>query len=131
MVSPDADEADSALTYFTVLLQDRLESLFECQRLTVYWETEEDHVTVHKTSLEHRLILNAGAYDVSARLTEERLVVDAGWVARKNPDLIIRAVPAGVLGTGVYSAEAAETRIPRAARVFSPQMPSAVRPFAF
>ena len=55
------------------------------------------------------MILDSGCYDVSARLTEERLAVDAGWVARKNPDLIIRAVPAGVLGTGVYSAEAAET----------------------
>ena len=76
---PDAEAADSALTYYTVLLQDRMGSLFECQRANVYWETAQDHVTVHKTSPEHALILQSGAYDVSSRLLPENLLVDDGW----------------------------------------------------
>ena len=107
-VSRDAKEADSAMSYFTVLLQDRTGSLFECQRLNVYWETPEDHVTVFRTSPEHSLILNAGAYDVSARLLEENLRVDDGWIGRKNPGVIVKAVDSGVLGAGVFSADAAE-----------------------
>ena len=107
-VSEDAEEADSAMTYFTVLLADRMGSLFECQRMNVYWETAEDHVTIFKTSPEHTLILNAGAYDVSARLLKENLRVDDGWIARKNPDVIVKVVGSAVLGTGVTSAAAAE-----------------------
>lgn len=89
---PDAEAADSALTYYTVLLQDRMGSLFECQRANVYWETAQDHVTVHKTSPEHALILQSGAYDVSSRLLPENLLVDDGWVVRKNPQVIVKVV---------------------------------------
>ena len=106
-VSEDAAEADSAMTYYTVLLQDRTGSLFECQRMYVYWETAVDHTTVFKTSPEHSLILDAGAYDVSARLLEGNLRVDDGWVVRKNPDVIVKAVDRSVLGTGTASADAA------------------------
>ena len=102
-VSEDAAEADSAMTYYTVLLQDRMGSLFECQRLNVYWETTEDHVTVFKTSTEHNLILNAGAYDVSSRLLAENLHVDDGWICRKNPGVIVKTVDGSVLGPGVTS----------------------------
>ncbi len=98
-VSDDAEEADSAFTYFTVLLQDRMGTLFECQRLNVYWETAQDHVTVHRSSPEHALILNAGCYDVSARLLSENLLVDDGWVARKNPGVIVKMVDSGALGS--------------------------------
>lgn len=107
-VSEDAEEADSAMTYYTVLLQDRMGSLFECQRLEVYWETTEDHVTVYKTSPEHELILQAGAYDVSGRLLVENLRVDDGWISRKNPGMIVKAVDRSVLGTGVVSTGAAQ-----------------------
>ena len=107
-VSEDGKEADSALTYYSVLLRERTESLFECQRLNVYWETSADHMTVHKSSPEHVLILNAGAYDVSARLLEKNLRVDDGWVGRKNPDVIVKAVDGSVLGTGVHSASSAQ-----------------------
>ena len=107
-VSGNAEEADSAMTYYSVLLQDRAGSLFECQRQTVYWETAEDHVTVHKSSAEHSLILGAGAYDVSARLLPENLHVDDGWIGRKNPGVVVKVVESGVLGAGVSSAGAAE-----------------------
>ena len=86
-VSEDAAEADSAMTFYSVLLQERTDSLFECQRMNVYWETKEDHRTVFKTSAEHQLMLKAGAYDVSARLMEPNLHVDDGWSVRKNPGL--------------------------------------------
>ena len=106
-VSEDAAEADSAVTFYSVLLQDRMGSLFECQRLNVYWETKEDHVTVFKTSPEHNLILEAGAYDVSARLLETNLRVDDGWIGRKNPGVIVKVTERGALGSGVTSAETA------------------------
>lgn len=107
-VSEDADRAESALTYFTVLLEDRGGALYECQRAALYWETAEDHVTVHKSSPEHALILGAGAYDVSARLLAENLRVDDGWVVRKNPQVIVKIADSSVLGGSVRSAAAAE-----------------------
>lgn len=107
-VADGAEEADSAMTYFTVLLAERTGSLFECQRKNVYWETAGDHVTVFKASPEHALILRAGAYDVSARLLEENLRVDDGWISRKNPGVIVKTVDRGVLGAGVSSTAEAQ-----------------------
>ncbi len=100
----DAEMADSAFRYFSVLLKERSESLYACKRLNLYWETAEDHVTVYKASKEHQLILDAGAYDVSARLLEENLRVDDGWVQRKNPEIIVKIVPDSVLGASVVNA---------------------------
>lgn len=108
-VSEDAEEADSAFTYYSVLLQDRLGSLFECQRLNVYWETAGDHLTVFRSSPEHALILEAGANDVSSRLLEGNLHVDDGWIGRKNPGIIVKVVNRSVLGTGVSSPDAARS----------------------
>ncbi len=108
-VADDAKPAETAADYYRVLLADRTGTLMECQRLYVYWETDSEWRTVYRTSPEHRMILDSGCYDVSGRLSAERLQVDAGWVVRKNPDVIVRAVPAGILGSGVFTAEAAET----------------------
>lgn len=107
-VSESGETAESVLKYYTVLLQDRSKSLFECKRQYVYWEKSSDHLTIYKTSSEHRMILNAGAYDVSSRLQEENLVVDDGWVLRKNPGLIVKIVESSVLGSSVSSVQAAE-----------------------
>ncbi len=107
-VSEDAEAADSALSYYNVLLRDRLDSLFECQRLTIYWETAQDHITIHRSSAEHTLILDAGAYDASARLLPENLRIDDGWVVRKNPGVIVRVVDSSILGTGVHTTAAAK-----------------------
>ncbi len=106
-VSEDGETAESAFTYYTVLLHERMGSLFECKRLSVYLETEEDHVTVHKSSPEHKMIADAGLYDVSARLLPENLRVDDGWVARKNPGVIVKLVDGSVLGAGASSDDAA------------------------
>ena len=107
-VSQQADAADSALTYYNALLEDRLGTLFECKRLYAYWETADDHTTVHKTSPEHALLLDAGVYDVSSRLLAENLRVNDGWIARKEPGVIIKAVDKSVLGGGVSSESAAK-----------------------
>lgn len=107
----DAAMADSAFRYYTVLLKERSESLYACKKLNLYWETAEDHVTVYKTSDEHQLILNAGAYDVSARLLLENLKVDDGWVCRKNPEIMVKIVPRSILGGGVPSAAAAAAEL--------------------
>ena len=97
-VSEDAEAADSAMRYYTALLRDRTESLYECKRVNIYLETARDHVTIHKTSPEHGLITDAGAYDVSARLLAENLRVDDGWVMRKNPQVIVKLTDPGTLG---------------------------------
>ena len=102
-VDSAADVADSAQQYYTALLRDRLDTLFECKRLNLYWETVDDHVTVYKTSPEHALILAAGVYDVSARLLEENLRVDDGWICRKAPDVIVKIVNGDTLGRGAMS----------------------------
>ena len=102
-VSADAPAAESAMTYYTVLLSDRLKSLYECKRQTVYLETPQDHVTVFKTSQEHEWLLSAGVYDASSRLLAENLRVDDGWIERKNPDVIVKLVPSSILGAGAVS----------------------------
>ena len=107
----DAEMADSAFRYYTVLLRERSESLYVCKKLNLYWETAEDHVTVYKTSDAHQLILDAGAYDVSARLLPENLKVDDGWVCRKNPEIIVKIVPRSVLGGNVLNAAPAAAEL--------------------
>lgn len=107
-VADDAEIADTAIYYYQTLLSDRLSSLFECQRLYIYWETPESYRTVFKTSQEHQLILDAGAYDVSAKLLEENLTVDDGWVQRKNPGAIVKVVSSQVLGYDVSGTSAAQ-----------------------
>lgn len=102
------ETADSAMTYYETLLADRLGSLFECQRLYVYWETAEDHVTVHKSSQAHQVILNAGAYDCASKLAADALTVDDGWIARKNPSAVVKIVDSSVLGSGVFSTAGAK-----------------------
>ncbi len=103
--------ADSVQTYYLTLLSDRVGELFECKRLYVYWETEEDHRTVYKDSAEHRIIVGAGAYDVSAKLLEENLTVDDGWISRKNPDAVVKVTERETLSQGetVCSALAARS----------------------
>lgn len=108
-ISADAEAAESALTYYSVLLQDRVRSMYECKKLNLYWESAEDHVTVHKSSPEHALIQKSGAYDVSSRLLAENLQVDDGWVVRKNPQIIVKIVDARVLGNHVTISAGAET----------------------
>lgn len=91
-----ADEgrvADSVLQYYQTLLMTKANTLFECQRLYVYWETAQDHVTVHKTSVVHTVITLAGGYDVAAKRQEDALLVDDGWISRKDPGCVVKVLP--------------------------------------
>lgn len=96
-VSDEARKADSMLQYYQTLLTSRLQTLFECQRLYVYWETADEHMTVFKASPEHAVILLAGGYDVSAKRQADRLLVDDGWISRKNPGCVVKTVSQDVL----------------------------------
>ena len=103
----DAEEADAYLTFYSVLLEERLGSLFECKRPDLYWETAEPLRTVFRLSPEHQWILQSGCYDVSARLLEENLTVAPDWVVRKNPGVIVKVADRSVLGFGVSDPSAA------------------------
>ncbi len=109
--SDDAPEAENMLQYYNALLDSRLGDLFECKRLDVYMESEEDYVTVFKNSPGHRLILQAGAYDVSAKLLEDDLTISDDWLARKNPGAFIKIVDSSVLGSGISSSASARAAV--------------------
>ena len=85
--------------------------LYECQKGYIYFETVEEYKTVNRTSPEHTLILESGGYNVAEKLRDEALTVEADWVIRKNPTLIVKCVAADLLGEGVTdTAAAAELR---------------------
>ena len=109
-VDESGEIADSVQTYYLTLLSDRVGELFECKRLYVYWETEEDHRTVFRDSPEHRIITGAGAYDVSAKLLEENLTVDDGWISRKNPDAVVKVTERERLPEGAAVCDALAAR---------------------
>ena len=95
--------ADSVMDYYAALLSAQLGTLFECHRLYVYFECEDDYQTVNRMSEENQLILDAGAYNAAAKRKEGSLVVTDEWVIRKNPGAIVKCVGADVLGDGVLS----------------------------
>jgi len=95
---------ETSFTYYSVLLNERVSTLFECKKLYIYLEQSQDYLTVHKSSPEHSVILTAGAYDVSQRLLEENLTVTPGWISRKSPDAAIKLVSRGTINTAPVSA---------------------------
>ena len=98
--------ADSALQYYRLLLEERTNSLFECKRKLCYLEMPEKYVTIQKSGQMHALLSKAGIYSASARLKENDLIVDAGWIVRKNPDMVVKIVPSGFLRNGSGKADA-------------------------
>lgn len=107
--SESGEIANDVQTYYQVLLISRFMSLFECEKLYIYWETEDDYSTVYKISPEHQLMIGAGGYDVASKLLEGNLLVDDEWIGRKNPDVIVKMVAPSVLGNGVQSTTAAQS----------------------
>ena len=99
--SEEAPEAETVMQYYQALLAQRTSDLFECKKLDLYWESPEDYTTVHKSSSAHKVIQLAGAYDVSAKLQEDDLVIDDGWLQRKNPGAIVKCVDSSLLGQGI------------------------------
>ena len=109
------DDGDGTLgiiiDQYTGILNRGLGSLFECQRVYVYLERLDDFHTVNRNSFEHNLIIESGGHNAAARRGNDALLVDADWVVRQNPEIIIRIVSTDVLGPGVTStAQAAAVR---------------------
>jgi len=93
---------------YTGILSRGLGSLFECQRVYVYLERLESLHTVNRNSFEHSLIVESGGSNVGWRRGNDSLVVDAEWIVRQNPELIIRTVNTSILGPGIASTTQAE-----------------------
>jgi len=89
------------LDHHVGILNRGLGSLFECQRLYVYFEHLADFHTVNRSSAEHSLIIDSGGFNAAARRGNDSLVVDEAWVQRQNPAVIIRTVSSGILGSNV------------------------------
>lgn len=91
----------------TEYLDAGLGSMYECQKGYVYLETTDDFTTINRSDARHRLILDAGGYNCGDKLLDNALTVDAGWVLRKNPAVMVKCVGSDVLGSGVSDSAAA------------------------
>lgn len=91
----------------TEYLDAGLGSMYECQKGYVYLETTDDFTTVNRSDARHRLILDAGGYNCGDKLLADKLTVDAGWVLRKNPAVMVKCVGSDVLGAEVSDTTAA------------------------
>lgn len=91
----------------TEYLDAGLGSMYECQKGYVYLETTDDFTTVNRSDARHRLILDAGGYNCGDKLLTDKLTVDAGWVLRKNPAVMVKCVGSDVLGAEVSDSAAA------------------------
>jgi hypothetical protein len=60
-----------------------------------------DFQTINRASPLHALIIDSGGFNAAGRRGNDALTVDAAWVQRQNPSLIIRTVPSDILGPGV------------------------------
>lgn len=91
----------------TEYLDAGLGSMYECQKGYVYLETTDDFTTINRSDARHRLILDAGGYNCGDKLLTDKLTVDAGWVLRKNPAVMVKCVGSDVLGAEVSDTTAA------------------------
>ncbi|MCL1787552.1 MAG: hypothetical protein FWG38_06160, partial [Defluviitaleaceae bacterium] len=57
----------------------------------------------------HDLIIDSGGFNAAGRRGSDALTVDAAWVQRQNPSLIIRTVPADILGPGITDTSRAQS----------------------
>ena len=89
------------LDHHTGVLSRGLGSLFECQRLYVYFEHLTDFHTVNHSSPLHALIIDSGGFNAAVRRGNDALTIDAAWLQRQNPSLIIRTVTSDILGRNV------------------------------
>jgi len=96
------------LDHHAGILNRGLGSLFECQRLYVYFEHLADFYTVNRSSPQHALIIDSGGFNAAARRGNDALIVDADWVQRRNPAVIIRTVSPDILGRNITDTSRAQ-----------------------
>jgi len=92
----------------TGLLSSGVGSLFECQRMYVYFEHLQDFHTINRNSPQSELITNAGGFNAAARRGNDSLVVDAEWLMRQNPQVFVRTVSSDILGRNISATTRAE-----------------------
>ena len=88
---------------YSGLLSEGLGTLFECHIPYVYAELEADYQTGNRKSALHTLIIESGGYNTAEKLTDSAQTVDAGWVIRKNPEILVKFVNPSILGSTVSS----------------------------
>lgn len=91
----------------TELLCQGLGTLYECQIVYVYLELSTEYQTVNRHGEEHQVILDSGGYNVAEKRGDDNLIIDDGWILRKNPGVIIKCVDKNVLGAGIHDTSAA------------------------
>lgn len=91
------------------ILAQGIGSIFDCQRLYVYFEDMRPYHTVNRFMAGHRLILDAGGHNIAAMRGNNALEVDTAWVQRRNPAVIVRTVGSNVLGANVTTTIHAQT----------------------
>ena len=95
---------------YTGLLSEGLGTLFECHIPYVYAELEIDYQTGNRQSPLHTLIIESGGYNTAEKLTDSAQTVDAGWVTRKNPELLVKFVTPSILGADVNNIQVAAAK---------------------
>jgi iron complex transport system substrate-binding protein len=88
--------------YFTIINQ-RLSSIPECERPTVYFEGSTDYSTVGNTSGGDSLIRMAYGNNIAGSLGEPWPVVSPEWVLKEDPHIIIRIAYPGDLANATLS----------------------------
>jgi len=105
-----ADEGDAIgviVGEYSALLSQGLGTLYECHIPYVYAELAADYQTGNRKSALHTLIIESGGYNTSEKLPDSAQTVDAAWVLRKNPEVLVKFVNPSILGFGVTSTQAA------------------------
>ncbi len=85
-----AEDLISFLSKNQNIMTTRLAKLTDAQKPRVFWEMLQPYKTCTKAVASHQNIVKAGAINVAADLAGTYPVVSAEWLAKVNPQLIIR-----------------------------------------
>jgi hypothetical protein len=95
----------TAINKYEQLMSSNNAELYDCQKLNVYFELEDDYKSVTRDDEKHKLITDAGGYNIAEI---KYSAIDSQWVVGKNPDIIVKVVPSSILGSGVESTSNAQ-----------------------
>jgi hypothetical protein len=108
LTEKDDDEQETpmhtAINKYEELMASNNAEIYECQRLNVYFELEQEFQSVTRDNAIHELITDAGGYNVAEIKYSS---IDAQWVVGKSPDIIVKVVDSSILGSGVTSTDSA------------------------
>lgn len=78
--------------------------LYDCQKINVYFEMEQDYVSVNRDSEIHGIIHDAWGYNVAEI---KYSAIDSAWIQSKGPNMIIKVVDSSILGENVTTTDKA------------------------